>query len=453
MQQYFTNLDDASPAGKAWVIKSLDPASDQPQFQGLPGGSQIPLVLSTFCNTQILTPPINITSAQTWTSDILFAPSLLSQYTYANITNDGALTSTGTIFNTEIAGDPNTLGLSNVVRALGNLIVDMRPVYIGATVELICNALSDQGSVNAAQYTVPHSEFIIPATATSAYVPIWVFDSDQVATFSKLATMPAVYSDVAKKGCYMPLKLAKDSRKFVKSTETVLYSNQTNVYVDQYCHALTSFSLSGHFPYDAGNTDFAAGVPTWGTASAKLNGLNFGHVAFQGLSYQSSLKITYRAGWEFHVLPSTSLVPFLKQPPLEDRIACEAHDRIMSELKDAYPASYNASGMLGKIVGGIGKALQLFSPIASFINPIAGGIMSATGNIATRLTEPKAVQVKEAMQPSAKVITENIPVRVASVMPDIRRRRSQSNKLNNNNNNNNKSNIRKKRMAWVQLNQ
>jgi len=363
-----------SESGRAYVIKSLHPSSVQPDFEGIPGGSSTPIVLCEFQNNMTISPP-DVT--KTWTCDIIAAAHILSQYTYAAVTTDGATTTTGVSYNTQLGGDPNSIGINSVVNNIAGIVADMRPDYISLTIHYDAPALTNQGSVTCAQYTLAHSEMNYPLTG-SLSKPVWIFNDDQIATFATMKQMPNAYTSEARNGVYVPVKLGKDSRKWIKSAETVDYTNQLSSVNAPHASTLaqSSFSTSGILPFKCGTQcGYSGGAWNPGTCSFKLSSDQFSHISFVNLSGSGQLVVSYRAGWECHVRPSTTLSAFQRSSPEPDAESLVLHDLIIRNLMDGYEESYNDSNKLMSVIAKIAQVVSKYvSPFLTILNPIVGTV-------------------------------------------------------------------------------
>jgi hypothetical protein len=87
-----------------------------------------------------------------------------------------------------------------------------------------------------------------------------------------------------------------------------------------------------------------------------------GHIAIKNIHQTSSIVIKARTCFEFKVQANSKYVPYLTPAAPHDALAVDAYYRIIRQMDDAYPASYNAKGTIlstiGKIARNVAPALE-----------------------------------------------------------------------------------------------
>jgi len=398
MNQFFENSTlGSTPEGKAWCIKTLHPSSEQPDFKGIPGGSDTPVVLCNYMKSFTIPAP---DATKTWNCDIIMAPHILTQFCYTAATADLVTTTGSAVYNDQLSTTVTTDTIASVINGFADVAESIRPVYISLTCIYDAPALANQGTVSAAQYTIGRMK-VNPRGAVSDVNRLWrplnMFNYSDVADFDNLQNMPQAYFGAAKDGCYMPLKLDQRTREWVRTEDSVVYgcypleefpiaSNTTD---------MSSFDVStvkvlpftcGYAPYYNSTTS----IWSEGTASYKMASDQFGHIAWKNIPGQANLTLTYRAAWELRVRPETELTPFQKLPPVPDHVACDSHDLIARNLKDAFPEAYNQNDTLKRVISTIARGIKNYvSPMIRVINPTLGGITNRAANQALQMIDNK----------------------------------------------------------------
>jgi hypothetical protein len=298
--------------------------------------------------------------------------------------------------------------------------------YMGASVYLTANDLSNEGQITAAQYPFQVRECALGNVYSVS--PTCVLQSKIVSvtkmdnpSYSSLVKMPNVYTGEAKEGCYMPLKLdgnhqqwhdERDKCRFIPISDNDLYS-------------LPTAAPGVISPYLASQGAYAT------TASPNINGdmhllpctENLGRIVCRGLNVAAKITIVVRFGFECQVQPDSAYASFLAVCPEYDMIAVETYYKIARRLKDAYPVSYNDFGKLWNVIKGAAKA------VAPVLSVVPGGEMITTlgkgiGSMVDMAQEkpskaptapangPSAVELEEAVKGA---MSKYAPKRVLSI--------------------------------------
>jgi hypothetical protein len=163
-----------------------------------------------------------------------------------------------------------------------------------------------------------------------------------------------------------------------------------------------TYSTAGHALPVTG-----ASTPSWpfgmisstDTAGALIPSLQFrnsqrtsAHVAFRNLNAGATIRFTYRMGFEFLVSPGTTYSPDLHVPPPYDPTALEAYKAVATQLKLAYPASYNDWQKIVRTISDIASTVLPWLPGGSFLAQavplVEKGVMAVGGRIAGRKKKP-----------------------------------------------------------------
>jgi hypothetical protein len=159
-----------TPNGRDWCIKALHPSDPAVSITGVPDQSCASTVFVNWQQTTTLVAPAASSgTAQSWGSNIMILPTPSTFGRYTSTTDNGTttFTSNGAIPN-------STLGTTSpaAYASMMDQYERWRLAYMGVTVYLDAPALSNQGSLVAAQYPVePEACYAgAPVTSGSAYV-------------------------------------------------------------------------------------------------------------------------------------------------------------------------------------------------------------------------------------------------------------------------------------------
>jgi len=327
--------------------------------------------------------------------------------------------------------------------AVNSAFEKWRMVYCGATAYQDGPALSNQGTVAAAQFTAMPRLFT--ATTSMGGLGAGGLEGQPLATklveswqagdtpdFTALQSMPNAYFGESKDGCYMPLRLSANHQEWHGPNDNHMLAtlhNPLSGYI-QSGASTTQTDLAAAFPMISANNseacysnDLTALIAGWtssrmknsswlpdatgygcivdgntiaGSATvtklvgslvnAPCNDLA-GRMCFRGLSVSTQVVVYLRVGFEVMVQPGTSYAPYLRLSPVYDPAALVSYYKISRELKDAYPADYNDEG---KLWDTIKSAARVVLPAAGALIPGMAPLASVLAGMASRSQEQKA---------------------------------------------------------------
>lgn len=419
------NPPGISPEGAAWLAKTLHPADNNPPWTGIPVGSGLPSVMMEYEALLKIAP--NAAAAGTWGGYVNLLPHPIQPL--SAVTTDSVGDLTWGLRNPTLYTSGNTM--SAVSYKLMAMAAAYKVVYASATVDLDAPALSNQGSCTCAQYPmqeyVYNPSYVLAAGADAGKLMIGnhvvladaaLSQIDNVA----LAAKPYSYSGLAKEGLYCVLKMDPnqewvDARKLVNyATQAVPNPNSGGSILPLAAGAVGSNEL---FPWFGGNLPaadrfiFAYVNPATQTTYPAINGsqvpalaqASFARMGFWNLSVSAGLTIRVRWGVEYLVPPNSVLSPSVRAcAPLDD-IALTAYSRIVDQLPDAFPGSYNSWNDLGNVLR---KIWTVVSPGLSYAKAVPG----VPGAIATGIQaigDMIASSTKQEKKPKQQASVVNMP--------------------------------------------
>jgi hypothetical protein len=323
-----------------------------------------------------------------------------------------------------------------------------RMTHCAATVELDAPALSNQGSVVAAQYPMVYHEFnpsytlAAGADAGKLFVSAHVRATDTAVNQlnqEALAAKPFSYSGLAKDGVYMVLKMDPDVE-WGRTRDCCFHTSASWPSPDPTGVALPTaagaLGTNESFPWYGGNLAaadrfiFAYVNPATATGSItgslvpKIMQPNFGRMTFWNLSVNSGLTIRVRWGVELLVHPTSALAPSTRVCAPRDDIALTAYSRIVDQLPDAFPGSYNSWDDLTKVLRQVWKQVSPYVGGAAKMVPGVGGLaatgIQAVGNLLAAETKAE----RRALQEPLPVINIPAPEFVAQRRQKPRQRKN-----------------------------
>lgn len=408
-----------TPAGSAWSTKALHPSDHEMPMSGIPDRKSRPTATLHFDVKYKISNPTPVGADTTWNCDVLLRPDPLSFGSFVRtsaseyaepITRKETMT-TGVpryFLNTQVSGTGGTPEAAYDAKyAFWRANVrEFRLMYAGATVVHDGPALSDQGTITAAQYPVFDKDYSIAAVDYTApansyatrKIAVW---ESTFPTFDSLQNMPGVFVGKAKEGCYMPFKLDLGDLDFRSVGQaTYSHSDLTSGAVSDgplYVSAPTGHSHPTSPVADVSIAD-ATGVVT-GNQLLPASSRNIGHIAVRGVSNSAALYVQLRVGYEITVMPGSTYSPNLVKLADSDEVALKSYFEISRRLQDAYPENYNSLGAILPIIGSIA------SRILPTLAPIAGKALRGLGNMISDsgLSEEEA-QAKQTRRKAKKQV-------------------------------------------------
>lgn len=374
-----------TPTGRDWCIKALHPSDPAVSVVGVPDQSCASTVFLNWQQTNNILPPSS-TSTSTWSADIHVLPTPF-EFGNARATQSGE-TPIVTPFPNLALGASGPLAYT----ALSGTYERWRLAYMGVTVYHDAPALSNQGTVVAAQYVVEPTIVCPPATLVgnallSANSPVVRYQTADLPVFERLITMPNAMAGQAKDGVYMPLRLDSNHCQWQSGADRAYEASSAGA-----GNGIVTYSSNAPdvpsilFPDVAQISPVVtAGVFSGitGGVVGRLGSPLTGGICFTNLSAGSRLTCVWRVGFECMVQPGTAMTSFQHVSPAYDRTAIDNYYRISRELKDAYPADYND---LGKMWDVVKKAANFVAPVLRLVP--GGAALESGARFASGLIDP-----------------------------------------------------------------
>lgn len=385
--------------GASWCLKALHPATKIDNvLRGIPDADSYPCVIMEYEQVINLGSP----AAGDWFAEIYAIPHPVHPLSVA--THSGAVTAYGGLINATLSS--GATGYSEYSARFAQLCHSYRMLYHSMTIDLDASALSNKGTIVAAQFPMARDvlNISIPNPALPTYqVPIHVVRTNWANNFpgSKISQLPGSYSGLAQDGCYMPLKLDPSSP-WVNSHNMhyVLRADQTvalsDTDVNFYNAAnLPNASTAGQtFPFFGGVATAPASVPCtdlwykvadsqmYGDATIPLQQFNVGLASAYNLDVNARLTVTVRWGVEMRVHPTSVLAPSMQPSCMVDDLAMKAYSDMAATLPWAYPSSYNAENKLATFLK---QAWTVVKPALGVLSVLPHPAAQVIGRVANAL--------------------------------------------------------------------
>lgn len=398
----------ATPAGRAWCIKALNPAEVGLETSGAPDKSSArTLVLQYEMETRIAFPSA-AGSPNSWGLDAQFIPHPVN-FMFGRFKDDtgGYVAQPLGVFeclNDKMPGD----GHAEKFRAFMQEVTVYRLAYAGLTLRLDAPSTDCQGTLLACQRVINNYEYGIsgsvitiqapqkaaasaPSVGASVYSAIcplpklcvWPGENGIPGPSQPVYTRCAIpnhYSGDAKEGVYVPLHLTENALRWRGYSDSVVWTPRGATDA-QFAPLIVStheeLGVEGPHPTLTGAYfDAEHGVGCYDALTAPFLSDVACDICLTNLSPKASLNLTFRIGIEVQVQPQSALQGQVRIAPPHDPLALTSYFAVTRQLKDAYPASYND---WGKIWGVIKRAASTVLPLAAPLlgsNPIGAAVMS-----------------------------------------------------------------------------
>lgn len=426
-----------TPAGQAWALKALHPSDPITDVLGVPDRTAAASTVICFQQTTELRAP---GTATTWEGEAyMMADPVIFGSAYTRL-SDNTVSANGPIFNNTWY-DPLAAAdaVSAAVAKFSASFERYRMTHYGVTVYLDAPALSNQGSIVAAQYQAAPLSLSNPTYVDSVCAhPAIRWQQRDTPDFTTCMQLPNAYTGLAKDGCYMPLKMDSNHAVWRDVREVVYeatdWARRDTGVVDEltttYVVPGTAGSLGAGLYPGLKRLYYASASNAWVGQFHMLPAIeNTGVIAWKGLDPKATLRFVHRVGFECQCQPGTSFAPFLRMAPGHDEAAVDSYFAIARELKDAYPAEYNDFGKLWDVIKGAAKRVSplietlLPGPAGAAVRTI-GGLIGRGGDLLAsgRRRNPK----KENLIPATVIQEQKDLQRVASTKPATAARAKQT---------------------------
>jgi hypothetical protein len=442
-----------SGPGREWLLRALHPASEDPS-PGLPDQSATPVLRPAFRVNATIQPPAELSNGL-WDCFMWIPPGDVNALYWAtgpsgtnfagSIPPVGAEVGVIRLQSSSIYNPSNPYPLTFGVRedqavtSLADISTNgFRHQYKSVTVHLNAADVANQGQIYAAQFSpiLRYNSGVVPSGYDSG-IPIP--GTDPVVNYSLVAgryscvlpaseddltaMAPDFYMNVAKEGCYMPMRLSGPAQHFARTVPlgTVYESGGgAGVWSQDPCAFPMGAVMAptSNVPIGVGSSNspwvyriatenmppnIAVTLPTPLMFDTGYDNTNVGVMIFRGLQgggggggggFGASLQVKVLAGLEVAPNPESSSRVFAEPAvPYEPR-ALEAYYTLCLELLDAYPASFNSlESILDAIGSAASKVWNVFEPALTKVAPVlVDGAVSALmhgGLTGARRGEPR----------------------------------------------------------------
>lgn len=398
--------------GKAWCRKALHPADHTITKARFPGGSKHPTVSGYFTQVMEIKPDSLVGGAHTtsWEAEMFLRQDPVAPASFRVITRaDGDSTvhefpwvnrtlTTWSPFVDGIYGRCPVMTLREAYESFAKGKNFYRITHLGATVEHVCSATTNQGTIISGQYAVePHtasipgypltqqisgSDVCAVSTTDSGHFPLQtigtrggvntqaMFEAPLVRTwregpYSREMLLQGTngFTGPAREGLYVPLKLSTPEKLVNVDHKYVLNGHERDsgllrgIYREFELKQASDLNNNNcGWPYYAtleGNSGDQPEV----LVGFKESGSSISHSVITGLDPHASLRIYLRVGYEYVPEITSDTACFAQMSPLPDELAVRMYQEVCARLKDAYPMDYNDKSTLLKVVDGIAKRL------------------------------------------------------------------------------------------------
>lgn len=344
--------------GKSWCLKALHPADTSVLSAPMPANETRSFASVAFQQMNTLTKPAAF-AAQPWDLEIRVLRDPVLLYAW-RATQSGAADAVGFVFSSQYynVGAPSYNANYNALRGAAE---KFRVTSHSVTAYFDASSQTDQGHVVAGQTDLPLMKLaattIPPPVADIAGQVPWVYYQDAVPTYDTILQTTRCYQGPATEGVYAPSKL--------QNLGAWVRTNQSNMMLGT-PSSLTPFGFLGAAGVPAAETTIADFQNTFPYTTVPAGGLysvfdqtdsTITSVFFKNIAPASAVRTTMRWSLDLIVRPGTSYAPFVRMPPVEDRLALKMYSEVSRRMADAYPGSYNNLGALLGIVGKIATAV------------------------------------------------------------------------------------------------
>lgn len=397
----------STPEGKGWVTKALHPADPITDCRGIPDQEACPSVMVNYNLVFRATPPPGATS---WNFDLTVVPDLVAPG-FIRVTNEtGLMTGQYNFLNQTLTppgvAAPSYTDLMTTFRGLG--IEAHRLAFMGVTAYQDGPALSDQGTLVAAQWHVARKKYYLAPQALAmmptveGYRRVVTYQDNDFAYYARSQNLPNAYFGASKGGCYLPLRLSGNECWRTDADLEMIVAEGGTPSGEKAIVLPLALPVGGLPPYpDAKRAWYnPATVALYGDNIYKPLNSVFGGISAVNLSPNTSFAFYVRMGIECRVSPTSTLASQVRMSPTYDPVALAAYARISRELKDAYPSDFND---LGKILNVIKSIARVVLPGISMMGPV-GAAVGAGGSALLGLMDsfgPKSSGRGEANPPPA----------------------------------------------------
>lgn len=374
-----------SDTGHAFVLKRLNPADDSLYVTGVPDNAGLMSYVQNFKNQRVFTgTDIPDFSGETWNMDIVLLAHPLICYVvrmwdtqghnYYSVQLNPQLSS-------NVNSDPLAWTMDDYYAAMRSFLDQCekyRVIYTGLTGNMVASDMYNAGSITAAQYAWEPADFSASRYHASAsavnitelHYPCFAFP-DKLKSYTQLCQMPNCYSNDAKYGFYMPLKIYDNEYRRTNDLATYVLADTTDISFREECEStpvipyvidvapVTQAPESIWFPIGGVNGKYLHNQLNLQYASYYM-----GQISIRNVSSQSQFYFTWRAGYQMVCTPGSMFTQYITAPIPYDVDAIVQYTQMCNYLQDAYPDVYNDWGLLKKKLR---NAWTRIGPVVKFV--------------------------------------------------------------------------------------
>jgi hypothetical protein len=303
-----------------------------------------------------------------------------------------------------------------------------RITHKSITATLVASAVSDQGTVFAAQFApVRHTKAAMPVNAANPDVAIIDMYSPPTSESQMALMAPGYYQGQARGGVFVPTRLSGPDQPFVyrRTLDRINYPATNGTYWPASNNGDLPAAWVGK-PLISAAYNSLSEVPAWCTptmvnqAQSPIytagDNTNQSVIIFRGITgsgtgaLAASVMVKIIVGMEIVPAPLGVDRVFTLPPAPYDPRAMEAYYALSREMADAYPASYNSLasvlGVAASVAARLWPYIKLAAPVAlRYIEGRVDSAMSSAG--ASRRTESRVDStMARARKPAAKAVAK-----------------------------------------------
>lgn len=399
--------------GREFVMKALHPADHEIKATRVPGGIDNTVALQI---DQIFDYHLDHDDTRMILAPILDTPVM---FEYRDDDDDLNYWHADASFQPPVFGGSGLVSMDDATSLMGTIREQFESFCItseSATLEFIAPALTNQGTILAAQFPMEPEHYYL-------YTGNHYWASDDEMSFSNAACLfdnypfkerllsgTRAYNAKLTQGCYMPLRLSNFDQHYVNRLYSYGFAQPGQASVQG--ANIPRGTVSG--------IGYAASRVGMGTHEARLmpTSSTWGIMYLDGYEKGTSVRVRFRMTIEGRVFPGSSFAPLAEPPPLPDDTAMKMYREIAGRLVNAYPASYNdwnklkgsvltlAKGLLENVapwVKSAVKGLPFGGAIATLTDPLVDG---ATKWVASKMT-PAVTVTKPVPKVQTVVVTKS----------------------------------------------
>lgn len=368
-------------------MKALHPSDPLVEVRGIPDKSAIPSVFLNYQSTYSVSSP-DPTKTLTWEFLGQLIPHPINFLTIGS--SAGPHNGVTSFLNSQLTGGTHVLKRDTWL----SLVERWRLAYMSVTIYQDAPALSNQGTLVAAQHVVAPQRGSLPYifdqlgayNGSYMFPNIYTLQASDVPTYDTLQSMPNAYFNRSQEGLYMPLKLTRTCQNWRSASDLRLFMNENVQNAESRANKIPLVAETNVWPFFGSNGAFVTcdpvtGMPTnaGGLATSDYCNDVWATFAARNLSPTTSFSFFVRAGFEVQVQPGTVLTSHQMLSPKHDREALAMYFAISREMKDGYPADYNTTGKILSTISGLAKIAAPALSLIPGVGPILGGAASGLG--------------------------------------------------------------------------